>query len=117
MPLLPSPAHPSQSALDELLATEAGIANRLAEADREAEAVLAAARRDAETGEREAAEALARELAGLDERGRLAREALVRGIEDVASRAVQRYRSLTDAEVAHLAAAAVADVTGLEAAS
>jgi hypothetical protein len=102
------------SALDELLATEAGIAQRLADADREAEAMLTGARQRAEACERDAAGALARELAGLDERARLAREALVRGIEEEAARVVQRYRNLTDAEIAQLAAASVADATGLE---
>ncbi len=113
MPRPPSVLHQSPSALDELLATEAGIAKRMADAERDAEAMLAGARADVEAGQRSAAESLARELAELDERARLAREALVRGIERDAEREVQRYRNLTDAEIARLATGSIAEATGL----
>jgi len=113
MPRPSSAVHQTPSALDELLATEAGIAGRLADAERDAEALLVAARAEALMLDRRATEALAGELAELDERARLAREALVRRIEGDAERAVQRYRTLTDAEIARLAAGAVAEATGL----
>lgn len=103
----------SPSALDELLSAEQEIAARLSDAERAAAAFIAAARAAAAVREREAEAALARELAALDEGARTQREALVLAIEQEAARTVQRYRSLSDAEIAQFAASAVAEVTGL----
>jgi vacuolar-type H+-ATPase subunit H len=103
----------SPSALDELLSAEQEIAARLADAERAAAEIIAAARAAATTREQEAEAALARELAALDERARTERAALVLAIEQEAARTVQRYRSLSDAEVGQFAASAVAEVTGL----
>jgi hypothetical protein len=101
------------SALDELLATEQEIAAQMAAAEHEASELTAAARVEAETIEREAAAALAAELAALDKRDDAAREALVRMLEDDGARLVARYRSLADAEIQRLAAFVVSESTGL----
>ena len=106
-------AQPPRSAFDELIATEQEIAAGAAAAEREAEALLAVARLGAASGARESAQALERELTRLDERARSVRETLVRTIEAEAARNIARYRSLSDAEVAGLAAEAAAEVTGL----
>jgi mannose/cellobiose epimerase-like protein (N-acyl-D-glucosamine 2-epimerase family) len=103
----------SPSALDELLSAEQEIAARLADAQRAAAAIIAAARAAAAVREQEAEAALARALAALDKRARTEREALVLAIEQEAARTVERYRSLSDTEVARLAAYVVAEVTGL----
>src|ERR1019366_10810507 len=66
------------SALDELLATEQEIAAQMAAAEHEASELTSAARSEAETIERNAAAALATELAALDKRDVDAREELVR---------------------------------------
>jgi vacuolar-type H+-ATPase subunit H len=108
-----STVRPSPSALDELLSAEQQIAAQLADADRAAAVIVAAARTDAAGREQAADAALARELAALDERARTERAALAQSIEQEAARTVQRYRSLGDAEVARLAAHAVSEVTGL----
>jgi hypothetical protein len=101
------------SALDELLSTEQEIAAQMAAAEHEASELTSAARSEAETIERNAAAALATELAALDKRDVDAREELVRKLEADGARLVARYRSLADAEVERLAAFVVSEITGL----
>ncbi|MFI5310911.1 MAG: hypothetical protein ACHQQ3_06730 [Gemmatimonadales bacterium] len=103
----------SPSALDELLLAEQEIAARQADAERAASVIIATARAAAAVREQEADAALAHELSALDEDARTTRAALVLAIEQEAARTVQRYGSLSDAEVARLAAYAVVEVTGL----
>ena len=105
--------HKPTSALDDLLTVEQEIAQSLADAEREAEALLATARADAGTIERDAATVLALELAGLDARARAECDALTRSIEDDAARLVKRYRALDDATIVRLAADVAAKVAGL----
>jgi hypothetical protein len=101
------------SALDELLSTEQEIAAQMAAAEQEAATLTAAARSDAEAIEREAAAALATELAALEKRDGDARAELVRELEDESARLVTRYRTLADEEVERFAAFVVSDITGL----
>jgi hypothetical protein len=108
---LPGDAPPS--ALDELLETEDRIAATLADATEAAEALVAGARADANSREREVEARLATDLAALDQRARMARENLVRAIEAEAAQTANRYRSLSDAEVARLAELVASEVTGL----
>ena len=102
-----------QSALDELLSTEQEIALQQAAADREAAALTAAARNDAEEITRTAAAALASELAALDKRDEATRAELVRSLEAGGARLVSKYESLGADEIARMAAFVVKEVTGL----
>ena len=101
------------SALDELLSTEQEIAAQMAAAEQEAATLTAAARSDAEAIEREAAAALATELAALEKRDGDARAELVRKLEDEAARLVTHYQTLADGEIERFAAFVVSDITGL----
>lgn len=100
------------SALDELLSTEQEIAAQMAVAEREAAELAAAATRDADAIEREAAAALDSELAALDARNESSRVELQKKLEDDAARLVARYRSVGDDEVAQHARFALSEVTG-----
>ena len=101
------------SALDQLLAVEGEIAAGEAAAAGDARALLDAARADIEARERQAATALERELAELDALARDRQAAAGGEIEEVAARLAARYRSLSAAEVARLAAFVADRVTGL----
>jgi hypothetical protein len=101
------------SALDELLATEREIAAQMAAAEHEASELTMAARGEAETIERDAAAALATEMATLDKRAGDSRAELTRKLEDDGARLVARYRSLPDAEIGRLAAFVASEITGL----
>jgi len=77
--------------------------------------VLEQARAEVAAAERAQSEALELELARFDEARRVAREVEVAAIEQEAQRAIARFCSLTDAEVARLAAQVVLEATGLAA--
>lgn len=110
-------ATPEASALDQLLATERELAALQAAVASECEAMLAAARADAVAIEAAAGDALAREIALLDEQAAEARRALVRAVDEDARRALDRYQQLTDAAVDRLAEEIATEVTGLAPAS
>lgn len=99
--------------MDQLLTVEREIAAGEAAAADEAGALLGAARADIEAREREAATALERELAELDALARDRQAAAGAEIEQVAARLAGRYRSLSPADIARLAAFVADRVTGL----
>ena len=101
------------SALDQLLSTEQDIAVQMDAAEREAAALIAAARGDATARDGEAAASLATELAELNGADAAALAELVRAMEEESARLVSRYRSLDDEEIARLSAFVVSDITGL----
>jgi len=110
-------APPSTSALDALLATESEIAQRLADADREARTLLDAAHADIAAAAAETVRQVAAALAAIEARSARDVAGAVETIERDAEQAVRRYRTLDDAEVATIAADIVARSSGLGAAT
>ncbi len=108
-------APPARSLLETLIETERELAIVGEAGEREAEAVLAQARAEVAAADRAQSEALELELARFDEARRVEREAAVAAIEQEAQRAIARFRSLSEAEVARLAAQVVLEATGLAA--
>ena len=99
--------------MDQLLAVEREIAAGEVAAADEARGILDSARADIEARDREATTALERELAELDALARDRQAAAGGEIEEVAARLAARYRSLSAADVARLAAFVADRVTGL----
>jgi len=103
------------SAFDELLSAEQELARGAGEEERACEALLARAQEEIAQWERGAAAELERELEQGAARAAAERAAAVRSIESSAGKLIQRYRALSAAEVARLAADLVAEATGLAA--
>jgi hypothetical protein len=103
----------SGSALDALLRVEHEAAERLARAQADAAALLAAATAEAAESARQAGASLAIELAAVDATHAEALRAIGEDVAQSAADTVTRYRSVTDETVQRLAAIVLSEVTGL----
>jgi vacuolar-type H+-ATPase subunit H len=105
--------HGTESALDALLVAESVAERALDEADAKAERLLTEARDRASTIEREAVEALARDLEQQAAENAARLEQMTRAVVDAANRRIAYLRELPDDEIERLAALVVARLTEL----